>query len=209
MITSRSLLYSSRLNNSEPILTGYAVQQSTQYKHSPINKLQRNPALLPPSLAVSPSSCTNCIACRPPLQASTQQPSTPPRTCPRVTVRPPVQASDKAGKNISDSRLLASPFPPPHHNLPAKLVSPRNAPPSVYPQLHLGHQATLINLLPHCTRVKSRAPPFPLLELASFKHKFPTSLNNIPHASSSINQPPQCLLPPPTWRRAPMPPLTT
>ncbi|POR38934.1 Single-stranded TG1-3 DNA-binding protein, partial [Tolypocladium paradoxum] len=40
------------------------------------------------------------------------------------------------------------------HISPVKLVSPRNASPSVYLQRYLGHEATLTNLLPHCTRVQ-------------------------------------------------------
>lgn len=58
-------------------------------------------------------------------------------------------------ENISDSRLrLAFPLFSPLHISPVKLVSPRNASPSVYLQRYLGHEATLTNLLPHCTRVQ-------------------------------------------------------
>ncbi|KAL3955418.1 hypothetical protein ACCO45_010981 [Purpureocillium lilacinum] len=88
-------------------------------------------------------------------------------------------------KNISDSRLqpgvpLFSPFISPV-NLESSAQRIAVCPP---PQRYLGHQATLSNLLPHCTRVQPRVTPSNVAACSrqpTFERHSPTHLSILHH----------------------------
>ncbi|PNY28607.1 Single-stranded TG1-3 DNA-binding protein [Tolypocladium capitatum] len=105
--------------------------------------------------ALRPEAAAVCCRHSAPAAADSQSP--PPNARRRTPARPPpaAQQERREAENISDSRLqLALPFSLSLHISPVKLVSPRNASPSVYLRRYLGHEATLTNLLPHCPRVQ-------------------------------------------------------